>query len=514
MLSKVYTGALHGLESKLVSVETDLSPGLPSLIMVGLPDITVREAKERIRNAIINSGYKFPAKRITINLSPANTKKEGSHFDLPIAVGLLASIGIIPECHYIKEYAFMGELSLAGKINRIDGALPLIIGLKECGIKKIVLPKDNVAEASLVKDVELYPVDRLLELVEHFNQISQMKPYRGNCKMVYNKTNYGIDYADVAGQENVKRAVTICCAGGHGLLLIGPPGSGKSMISKRIPTVMPEMTYEECLEVTKIYSIGGRLSKELPMITERPFRAPHHTISGAALVGGGNRPMPGELSLAHLGVLFLDEFCEFNKNILEMLRQPLEDSHVTIARAGGNYSFPCQVMLVAASNPCPCGYLGSQSHECTCSQAQINHYKNKISGPLLDRIDLHVQVMPLEPEFFSSEHLNSVSSCEMREKVEVARKKQMERFKEHPILFNSQLTPALIKRYCKLNQESEKLMNSAFKALSLSARAYSKVIKISRTIADLENSETIQTIHVAEALRYRMLNGNTKGIGE
>nr|WP_315022834.1 YifB family Mg chelatase-like AAA ATPase [uncultured Aminipila sp.] len=514
MLSKVYTGSLYGLVTKLVSVETDLSSGLPSLVMVGLPDITVRESKDRVRNAIMNSGYKFPAKRITVNLSPANTKKEGSHFDLPIAVGLLASIGIIPECNNLKEYAFMGELSLAGNINRIDGALPLIVGLKECGINKIVLPRDNVAEASLVKDVELYPVGRLLELVEHFNEISQITPYKGKSKMVYDKTNYGIDYADVAGQENVKRAVTICCAGGHGLLLMGPPGSGKSMISKRIPTVMPEMTYEECLEVTKIYSIGGKLSKELPMITERPFRAPHHTISGAALVGGGNKPMPGELSLAHLGVLFLDEICEFNKNILEMLRQPLEDSHVTIARAGGNYNFPCQVMLVAASNPCPCGYLGSQSHECTCSQTQINHYKNKISGPLLDRIDLHVQVLPIESNFFSSQNLDSVSSFEMRKKVEMARKKQMKRYKKQSILFNSQLTPALIKQYCKLNQESENLMNSAFKALSLSARAYSKVIKISRTIADLENSDNIQTIHVAEALRYRMLKGNTKGIGE
>lgn len=514
MLSKVYTGSLYGLETKLVSVETDLSSGLPSLVMVGLPNITVREAKDRVRNAIINSGYKFPAKRITVNLSPANTKKEGSHFDLPIAVGLLASIGIIPKCN-LKEYVFMGELSLTGNISRIDGALPLVIGLKGCGINKIVLPRDNVTEAALVKGVELYPIDNLKELVKHFNGIDQIVPYRKKGKLVYNKMKYDIDYADVAGQENVKRAVTICCAGGHGLFLMGPPGSGKSMIAKRIPTVMPEMTYEECLEVTQIYSMGGKLSKELPMIRERPFRAPHHTISGAAFVGGGNKPMPGELSLAHLGVLFLDEFCEFNKNVLEMLRQPLEDSHVTIARAAGNVCFPCRVMLVAASNPCPCGYLGSQSLKCTCSQAQIAHYQNKISGPILDRIDLHVQVMPLESKYFSqNKTLKNISSSEMRKAVEIARKKQIERYKKHPVLFNSQLTPSLIKEFCKLNQESEKFMCSALESLSLSARAYSKVIKIARTIADLEDMEDIQTVHVAEALSYRMMNGNTKGSGE
>ncbi|WP_243158013.1 YifB family Mg chelatase-like AAA ATPase [Aminipila terrae] len=299
------------------------------------------------------------------------------------------------------------------------------------------------------------------------------------------------------------------------MLMTGPPGVGKSMIAKRIPTVMPRMTYEECLEVTKIYSIGGRLSKNLPLVTERPFRAPHHTISGAALVGGGNKPMPGELSLAHLGVLFLDEFPEFNKKVLEMLRQPLEDKMVTIDRVGGKFSFPCQVMLIAASNPCPCGYLGSQFHECCCSQTQINHYKNKISGPLMDRIDLNIQVLPVDYKYLSQrEKINSISSLEMRAKVESARKKQLDRYDTQSVLFNSQLTPSLIKQYCKLNKEGEKLMKSAFKALSLSARAYSRVIKIARTIADLEDSENIEAIHLAEALSYRMTDGNTKEIGE
>lgn len=514
MLSKISTASLQGLEVKLVSVETDLSPGLPSLIMVGLPDITVREAKERIRTAIINSGYKFPTKRITINLSPANSKKVGSHFDLPIAIGVLASIGII-EKQILGEYAFIGELSLAGDINRVDGVLPIIMGLKECGINKIVLPKDNIQEAALVKNIELYPAEKLINLVEHFNGKCIIRKYTEKENIVYNKKDYSIDYSEVVGQENVKRAVTICCAGGHGMLLMGPPGSGKSMIAKRIPTVMPEMTYEECLEVTKLYSIGGKLSKELPMITERPFRAPHHTISGAALVGGGKKPMPGELSLAHLGVLFLDEFPEFNRNVLEMLRQPLEDSKISIVRTVGNFTYPCQVMLVAASNPCPCGYLGSQTHECTCSQTQINNYKSKISGPIIDRIDLHVEVMPVEYKYLSeSEEFHSTSSFDMRTAVYKARKRQIDRYKKHKILFNSQLTPSLIKKYCNLDGESQELIKLAFQKMSLSARAYSKILKISRTIADLEGSEKIKSKHVAEALRYRIFDRNKNEIGE
>lgn len=507
MLSKVYTGALHGLEAKPVIVETDLSPGLPSLSMVGLPDITVREAGARIRSAILNSGFKFPAKRITINLSPANTRKEGSHFDLPIAVGVLSSIGEV-EKRAKRGYAFIGELSLTGEINGIDGVLPLVIGLKDCGIKKIILPADNIREAGLVKNVELYPARRLRQVVEHLSGTRIIRPLIAEGKIIGNNRPYDQDYKDVAGQENVKRAITVSCAGRHGILLVGVPGIGKSMVAKRMPTVLPEMSYEECLEVTKIYSIGGELSSKQPMITQRPFRTPHHTISRTAMVGGGNKPKPGELSLAHFGVLFLDEISEFGRNVLDSLRQPLEDNIIDIARVGGKYSFPCDVMLVAAGNPCPCGYFGSKTNECTCSQTQINNYRSKLSGPLMDRIDLHVEMVPPQYEQLEGNEMDSnkkrTSSADMRKAVERARKMQQERYKNERISFNSQLTSNMKKNYCGLKMESRKMLEAAFKTMNLSARAYDKIVKISRTIADLEESESIELHHVAEALSYRM----------
>ncbi|QIB69971.1 YifB family Mg chelatase-like AAA ATPase [Aminipila butyrica] len=524
MLSTVYTAVLHGLEAELVTVETDLSPGLPTLTMVGLPDITVREAKERIRSAIINSGYAFPSKRITVNLSPANTRKEGSHFDLPIAVGILISTGIL-ETGHLKEYAFLGELSLTGSINRVDGALPLVLGLKERGIERVILPEDNLAEASLVQGIRLYPAADLSQLVAHFGGGMLIRENQKRELAAGIKGIYELDYADVLGQERVKRAVTICCAGGHGMLLMGPPGSGKSMIAKRMATVLPEMTYEECLDVTKIYSVGGHLSRELPLIQQRPFRAPHHTVSGAALIGGGSRPSPGEISLAHRGVLFLDELPEFSKRVLEMLRQPLEDNQVTIARVNGNFTFPSQVMLVAASNPCPCGYFGSPLHQCTCSSAQIHRYMDKLSGPLLDRIDLHVKVLPVDCQALSRSESGPpvVSSADMRSQVEAARRRQRERYEteadsqsrrnqgDSAVLLNGQLSPTLIRRHCQLDQDGKQLMETAFKAYGLSARAYSRILKIARTIADLQGSSQIQTAHVAEALSYRTMDRHGAG---
>ncbi len=507
MLSRVCTGSLYGLETKMVYVETDLSKGLPTTLMVGLPDVTVKESKERIRNAIINSGFLFPMKRVTINLSPANTRKEGSHFDLPIAVGVLAAIGEI-KGEEMGEYAFMGELSLNGDIFRIDGVLPLIMGLKACGVNKFIIPEGNMGEAGLVKNVEIFPVRNLTEIVKHFNKEKTIKKLSYKEKMVTKIPSYNIDYLDVEGQENVKRAVTIACAGGHGLLLRGIPGTGKSMIAKRIPTIMPEMSYEERLQVTKIYSIGGELSAEIPIICNRPFRSPHHTISGVALIGGGIKPRPGELSYAHCGVLFLDEIAEFNKGNLEMLRQPLEDKKINIARSSGVVSFPCDVMLVATSNPCPCGYFGSENHECTCSQWQINNYRSKISGPLLDRFDLHVDVQPPSYKDIEPKTKKGIGSSQMKAIVDLARNRQKNRYIKENIFLNSQLSTTQIKKYCKLNSESKELLGNAFQAMSLSTRAYHKILKVARTISDMEESKEIQSNHVAEALSYRTSYGS------
>ncbi|MDD4564209.1 MAG: YifB family Mg chelatase-like AAA ATPase [Eubacteriales bacterium] len=383
MYSQIVSGSLYGLASEQVIVETDLSPGLPAFNVVGLPDTTVKESKERIRAAIVNSGYKFPAKRIIINLSPAGTKKEGTHFDLPIALGVMTSAGYI-EKEKINDFAFLGELSLDGRVNRINGALPLVIGLRNQGIEKIILPMDNAEEASAIVDVKLYPVDHLNEITAFFENRIKILPFKKNNFDPVKKNQERLDFSDVAGQENIKRALQISAAASHNVLLIGPPGSGKTMMAKRMPGILPDLTYEEKLEVTKIYSIAGELSADCPIIAERPFRSPHHTISGAALVGGGSSPKPGEVSLAHFGVLFLDELPEFNRNILQMLRQPMEDERVVISRMKGTVSYPSKFMLLASMNPCPCGYYGDPTHECTCSLIQIRHYLSKISGPLMD----------------------------------------------------------------------------------------------------------------------------------
>jgi magnesium chelatase family protein len=383
MYSQVISGVLYGLASEQVVVETDLSPGLPAFNVVGLPDATVREAKERIRAAIVNSGFKFPAKRITINLVPAGTRKEGTHFDLPIAVGVMISVGLI-RTGRTSEFAFLGELSLDGSVNRINGALPLVIGLRNRGIGKIMLPAANAEEASAVDDILLYPVKNLWEIAAFFDGGYEIKPYRKSSGVTLVPAEEEDDFSDVAGQESVKRALQIAAAASHNVLLIGPPGSGKTMMARRVAGILPAMTYEEKLEVTKIYSIAGELSDNRPMITKRPFRSPHHTLSGAALVGGGSGPKPGEVSLAHFGVLFLDELPEFSRNVLEMLRQPMEDEKVVISRVKGTASFPSKFMLLASMNPCPCGYFGDPTHECSCSPWQIRNYLSKLSGPLLD----------------------------------------------------------------------------------------------------------------------------------
>lgn len=529
MYSQILSGSLYGLNSEQVIVETDLSPGLPAFNVVGLPDTTVKESKERIRAAIVNSGYKFPAKRIIINLSPAGTRKEGTHFDLPIALGVMASVGYIDK-EKASKFAFLGELSLDGRVNRINGALPLVIGLRNQGIENIILPMDNAEEAAAIVDVKLYPVNHLNEIAEFFQNKIKISQYKKSNIDTKKKNRVILDFNDVAGHDNIKRALQISAAASHNLLMIGPPGSGKTMMAKRVPGILPDLTYEEKLEITKIYSIIGKLTPDCPIITERPFRTPHHTISGPALVGGGASPKPGEVSLAHFGVLFPDELPEFNRNTLEMLRQPIEDERVVISRNRGSVSYPAKFMLLASMNPCPCGYYGDPAHECTCSHIQIRNYLSKISGPLMDRFDMHIEVMPvqyrdleymelLEPENPEFRHISdkaaislSKDSATMKSEVESARQIQLERYKSENISYNSQLSPGQIKKYCTLDKETKKMLEDAFTRLSLSARAYNKIIKMGRTIADLEGAEKIRSMHIAEAIQYRSLDKMYRGL--
>lgn len=501
MLAKVNTTALHGLYGHGVTVEVDLLQGLPNFIMVGLLDATVKEARERIHSAIVNSGFSFPRKRITVNLSPANMKKNGSHFDLPIAMGILAACGIVCEAK-LSDYAFFGELSLDGKINAVTGALPLAMGAENLGVKKVFVPLANTKEVALVRGIEVYPVSDLREVVGHFCE-SPITAYQAKIGGDEIEPNYEPDFSDVVGQENAKRAVLISCAGAHGIFMMGAPGVGKSMLAKRIPTIMPQMSYEECLEVTKIYSIGGKLNKERPLVTQRPFRAPHHTITPVGLIGGGNRPIPGELSLAHLGTLFMDELTEYQGSVLEMLRQPLEDKQVNLVRNSGSFIFPCDVMLVAAANPCPCGYYGVSDMECTCSPGSIRHYQNKLSGPLMDRIDLHIWIPRVKYKDLSGNERLGMNSAEMRETVKRARNIQEKRYKNLGIRFNSQLEGSYVRKFCVLDDECNSLMEKAFVKMKLSGRGHSKILKIARTIADISESEMIRLEHLSEALSYR-----------
>jgi len=505
MIATVKSCGLLGIDGYVVEVETDISNGMPAFDVVGLPDAAVKESKERVRAAMKNSDLTFPQRRITVNLAPANIKKEGPFYDLPICLGLLRGSGQLPGDEP-DEYMFLGELSLNGALRPVIGALPMVLCAAKAGIKKVILPKENALEAAVVEGVEVFPAATLGDIVAHFLQIKRLQQVTVNVQDIFDEQNFACaDFADVKGQESVKRALEVAAAGGHNVLLIGSPGSGKTMLAQRISGILPRPSLEEALEITKIHSIAGVLPSDTPLITTRPFRSPHHTISAVGLSGGGRIPRPGEVSLSHNGVLFLDELPEFNKNALEVLRQPLEDGKVTISRVNATLTYPCNTMLVAAMNPCKCGYHGDPQRECSCSEAQIHQYLSKISGPLLDRIDLHVEVPSVSYQDLDSKRKGE-SSAQIRERVEAARKRQLERFNGTGIFSNAQMTSAMTTEFCRLGEAESELLRGAFNRLSLSARAYNRILKVARTIADLSDSPNIQIPHLAEAIQYRSLD--------
>lgn len=511
MLTKVYAAALQGIDATIITIEVNSSRGI-KFFLVGLPDSAVKESHERIMSALQVNGYKFPTRQIVINMAPADIRKEGSAYDLPLAIGILASVGEIKD-EKLSKYLIIGELSLDGSLQPIKGALPIAISAREQGFEGLILPKQNAREAAVVNRLKVYGVENIKEVIEFFNEQRELIPTTVNTREEFyqHQTNYPFDFADVKGQENVKRALEVAAAGGHNIIMVGAPGSGKSMMAKRLPSILPPLSLAESLETTKIHSVAGKLGKNDSLIAIRPFRSPHHSISQVAMVGGGTTPQPGEISLAHNGILYADELPEFGKATLEVLRQPLEDRKITISRAKYTIEYPCSFMFVASMNPCPCGYYNHPTKACVCHIGQVQRYLNRISGPLMDRIDIQVEIVPVPFEKISDSRPGESSSA-IRERVIKARKIQQLRFTDHPgIHCNAQMESKLIHMYAQPDTQGLNLLRNAMNRLNLSARAYDRILKVARTIADLEGSEYIQTNHLAEAISYRNLDRESWG---